>query len=172
MHARDPLGLAVAYAIDILRQGAGIAEVVDRAGLPFADQIGPHLRHVVEHYEALLSGIDQGVIDYDNRSRDRQIERDAVLARARFDALAEALARRLERPWPEEIAVAFDGGIAGDKRFVSGSTPLRELLFVAAHAVHHYALLRLALAPRGLILPESIGKAAATLRYERERQAE
>lgn len=171
MHARDPIGRAVAYAVDMLRQGAGIAEVVDRAGIAFEDQIGPHLRHVVEHYEALLSGIDQGVIDYDNRSRDREIERDAALAQVRFETLAERFLRRLERPWPEAIAVAFDGGIAGDDRFVSGSTPLRELLFVAAHAVHHYALLRLVLKTRGLNLPESIGKAAATLRYERERQA-
>ncbi|MBA4284791.1 MAG: hypothetical protein C0434_04595 [Xanthomonadaceae bacterium] len=171
MHARDPIGRAVAYAVDVLRQGAGIAEVADRAGLAFEDQIGPHLRHVVEHYEALLSGIDRGVIDYDNRSRDREIECDVARARARFEALAEGFLQRLEQPWPDAIAVAFDGGIGGDDRFVSGSTPLRELLFVATHAVHHYALLRLALKQRGLNLPEAIGKAAATLRYERERQA-
>ena len=171
MHARDPLGRAVVYAIDMLQQGAGIAEVAERAGLPFDDQIGPHLRHIIEHYEALLSGIDHGVIDYDNRSRDRSIEHDPALARARCEALAGGLTHRLDRPWPETIAVAFDGGVAGDDRFVSGSTPLRELLFVAGHAVHHYALLRLVLKQRGLNLPESIGKAAATIRYEREQKA-
>jgi hypothetical protein len=171
MRARDPIGRAVSYAIDTLRQGAGIAEVAERAGLAFAEQIGPHLRHVIEHYEALLAGLDQGVIDYDNRCRDRSLERDPALARQRCDTLADGFQRRLERPWPDTIAVAFDGGIAGDDRFVSGSTPLRELLFVAAHAVHHYALLRLTLQQCGLNLPESIGKAAATLRYERERQA-
>jgi hypothetical protein len=171
MHARDPLGCAVAYAIELLNQGAGIAEATERAGLPFDEQIGPHLRHIIEHYEALLAGIDHGVIDYDNRSRDRLLECDPALARARCAALAEGYGRRLEQPWPETLAVAFDGGVDGEQRFVSGSTPLRELLFIAGHAVHHYALLRLVLKPRGLSLPDSIGKAAATLRYEREQHA-
>lgn len=171
MRARDPLGRAVTYAIDMLRQGAGIAEIAERAGLRFDDQIGPHLRHIIEHYEALLAGIDRGVVDYDNRSRDRSVERDPAIARGRCERLIEGLSARLDRAWPETVAVAFDGGVAGDDRFVSGSTPLRELLFVAGHAVHHYALLRLVLKPRGLTLPENIGKAAATIRYEREHLA-
>lgn len=171
MHARDPLGRAVIYAIDMLHQGAGIADISERAGLCFEDQIGPHLRHIIEHYEALLAGLDRGVIDYDNRSRNRDLERDAALARRRCDELATGFSERLTRGWPDELAVAFDGGVAGDDRFVSGSTPLRELLFVAGHAVHHYALLRLLLKQRGLTLPEDVGKAAATIRYERERSA-
>lgn len=171
MHARDTLAHAVTYAADMLRQGAGIAEVAVRAGLAFEAQIGPHLRHVIEHYEALLTGLDLGVIDYDNRARDRALETDPALARARCEALIAAFEARLAGPWPEAIAVAFDGGAEGDERFVSGSTPLRELIFVAGHAVHHYALLRLALKAEGLTLPENIGKAAATIRYERERRA-
>jgi hypothetical protein len=171
VHARDTLGRAVAYAIDMLRQGAGIAEVAARAGLAFDEQIGPHLRHVIEHYEALLLGLDRGVVDYDNRPRDRTLESDAGVVQMRCAALVEALEGRLARPWPETIAVACDGGAQGDDRYVCGSTPLRELIFVAGHAVHHHALLRLALKGRGLNLPEHIGKAAATLRYERERRA-
>jgi len=171
MYARDPLGRAVVYAIDMLRQGAGIAEISERAGLVFNDQIGPHLRHIIEHYESLLNGLDLGVIDYDNRSRNRELECDPALARARCNELAVGFTERLKRGWPEQLAVAFDGGAAGDDRFVSGSTPLRELLFVAGHAVHHYALLRLLLKQRGLTLPEDVGKAAATIRYERERNA-
>ena len=42
---------------------------------------------------------------------------------------------------------------------------------MAGHAIHHYALLRLVLKQRGLTLPENIGKAAATIRYEREHSA-
>ena len=171
MHARDPLGGAVAYAIDLLRQGAGIAEIAERAGLDFADQIGPHLRHIIEHYESLLAGLELGVIDYDNRTRDRTLEQDAALAKRRCDQLAEAFSARLSQGWPNAVVVAFDGGIAGDDRFVSNSSPLRELLFVAGHAIHHYALLRLVLKQRGLTLPENIGKAAATIRYEREHSA-
>lgn len=171
MYARDPLGRAVVYAIDMLRQGAGIAELCAEADVEFADQIGPHLRHIIEHYETLLEGLDLGIVDYDNRSRNRALEKDSALARRRCDELATGYTERLSRIWPETIAVAFDGGATGDDRFVSGSTPLRELLFVAGHAVHHYALLRLLLNQRGLSLPEDIGKAAATIRYERERNA-
>lgn len=171
MHARDTLAHAIAYACDMLKQGAGIAEVAARAGLAFGEQIGPHLRHVIEHYEALLQGLDRGVVDYDNRPRERALETDAALTQARCAALVAALEARLDSAWPERIAVALDGGLQGDESFVSGSTPLRELLFVAGHAVHHYALLRLVLRARGLTLPEDIGKAAATIRYEREHRA-
>lgn len=170
MHARDPLGRAVVYAIEMLQQGAGIAAAAVQAGVPYAEQVGPHLRHVVEHYEALLSGVDQGIVDYDNRSRDRTFEQDPTLAAQRCAALAERFHQRLARPWPDTVAVAFDGGVAGDERYVSASTPLRELLFVAGHAVHHYALLRLVLKQHGVVLSDCIGKAAATLRYEREQR--
>lgn len=171
MHARDPLGRAVAYAVDLLRQGAGIAELADRAGLDFADQIGPHLRHIIEHYESLLAGLELGVIDYDNRTRDRALEQDARLAQQRCEQLADTFGDRLSRAWPNAVVVAFDGGLDGGDRFVSHSSPLRELLFVAGHAIHHYALLRLVLKQRGLVLPENIGKAAATIRYEREQHS-
>lgn len=171
MHARDTLAHAVVYASDLLRQGAGIAEVAARAGLRFDDRIGPHLRHVIEHYEALLNGLDRGVVDYDNRPRERALERDAALAQSRCTTLVAALENRRAQAWPERVAVAVDGGVHGEVRFVSGSTPLRELLFVAGHAVHHYALLRVLLEAEGLTLPENLGRAAATIRYERERGA-
>lgn len=171
MHARDPLGQAVGYAIDMLRQGAVIADVAGRAGLPFEDVIGPHLRHVVEHYETLLAGLEHGVVDYDNRDRDRRLECDPALAQARCETLAAAYLQRLDQPWPESVVVAFDGGVAGDERFVSPSTPLRELLFVAGHAVHHYALLRLVLEQQRVMLPAWTGKAPSTIRHEREQRA-
>lgn len=171
MSGRDPLGGAVAAAVALLRQGAGIAELAELAGLGCADHVGPHLRHVIEHYEALLTGLDRGLVDYDARPRDRQLERDPRLARSRCDSLADRYAGRLAEPWPETLLVACDGGLAGEERYRAGSTPLRELLFVASHAVHHYALLRLALAPQGLTLPDGIGKAASTQRFEREQRA-
>lgn len=171
MHARDPLGGAVTYATDILRQGIEIAALAERSGLPFQQQIGPHLRHIIEHYETLLSGLEQGVIDYDNRRRNRAIEQDPSVARRSCEDLITRFGDRLQQPWPESVAVVFDGGVSGDHRFVSGSTPLRELLFVAGHAVHHYALLSLAMKHAGITVPDIIGKAPATVRYERERNA-
>lgn len=167
MRARDPLGRAVAEAIALLRQGAGIAELAERAGLADDTPLGPHLRHVIEHYEALLTGLDDGLVDYDARPRDRRVERDPALARSRCEQLADSYAARLSRPWPDTLVVACDAGVDGADRHLAGSTPARELLFVASHAVHHYALLRLALAPLGLHLPDGVGKAPSTLRHER-----
>jgi len=171
MHARDPLGGAVSYATDILRQGIDLAVLAEQSGLQFQHQIGPHLRHVIEHYETLLAGIEHGVIDYDNRRRNREIEQDPAIARQACEALIKRFNERLQMPWPESVAVVFDGGVTGDHRFVSGSTPLRELLFVAGHAVHHYALLSLAMKHAGIVVPDIIGKAPATVRYEREKSA-
>ena len=39
---------------------------------------GPHRRHLIEHYEALLRPAHSGVVDYDTRPRDRELERVRV----------------------------------------------------------------------------------------------
>lgn len=133
---------------------------------PFAEPVGAHLRHVVEHYEALVRGQPLGVVDYDGRPRDRKLEASPTLARDRLVGLREVLGQwtpdMLDRP----VRVLGQGGITGDFDFCVTSSVGRELVFLASHAVHHFALLAKHLRRHGVPVPAHFGKAPATVANE------
>lgn len=133
---------------------------------PFAGPVGAHLRHVVEHYEALVNGLPLGVADYDGRPRDRQLETNPTLARDRLLGLRQVLGQwtpdMLDRP----VQVLGQGGITGDFDFNVASSVGRELAFLASHAVHHFALLAAHLQRHGVPVPAHFGKAPGTVANE------
>lgn len=162
---------AARYNIAILSQAMDVIDWFDSADrqAAYAECIGPHLRHVLEHYEELLDGLGRRVLEYDRRRRDRRVEQDTAFARSRFLAVIgqlEALAETA--PATDEVAVMLCGGLEGEESFVARSSLCRELLFVASHAVHHYAILKPALLQRGYAAGADFGKAPATIHYERE----
>ena len=133
---------------------------------PFSGPVGAHLRHVVEHYEALVKGLSFGVVDYDGRPRDRQLETCPTLARDRLLGLRQVLGQwspdMLDRP----VQVLGQGGITGDFDFCVTSSVGRELAFLASHAVHHFALLAEHLQGHGVAVPAHFGKAPGTVANE------
>lgn len=171
MQARALLPRVVRYNVAILRQAIDVIRWCQEAGTAarFDDAIGPHLRHVLEHYEELLDGLDRRVLEYDRRRRDRRVEQEAGFARTRFDLVIERLEALEEAPpASDELAVMLCGGLEGEECFVAKSSLARELLFVASHAVHHYAILKPMLAQRGYPVGADFGKAPATIHFERE----
>lgn len=135
----------------------------------FAGPVGPHLRHVVEHYEALVNGLTLGVIDYDGRPRDRQLEASPTLARHRLLSLREVLGQWTPDMLNRPVQVLGQGGITGDFDFCVTSSVGRELAFLASHAVHHFALLQVHCRQHGIPIGADFGKAPATVAHERTR---
>ena len=146
--------------------GGHAAPGAPQSAPPFARPVGAHLRHVVEHYEALVHGLPLGVIDYDGRPRDRQLESSPTLARDRLLGLRQVLGQwtpdMLDRP----VQVLGQGGITGDFDFCVTSSVGRELAFLASHAVHHFALLAEQLQRHGVPVPAHFGKAPGTVANE------
>ena len=135
--------------------------------------VGAHLRHVLDHYDAFLDGLESGRIDYDARLRDPQTEIDIEVARARLQhtiarlaatfASAEIVAGGAER----KIEVAMDlGGRPGGNQSSSVSSLARELQYMLAHTVHHFALMAVALRFAGHEPGPNFGVAPSTLRHE------
>ena len=133
----------------------------------YVGPVGSHLRHVIEHFEALLLGAEHTVVDYDQRPRDRLLERCTVEARRRVLALQAQLAPGRPLPLERPLTVRGQAGLAGELGFAVASTIGRELVFVASHAVHHYALLQSHCRQQGLDLGADFGKAPATVAHER-----
>jgi hypothetical protein len=121
--------------------------------------VGTHVRHVLEFYDLLLHHGD-GPLSYDRRPHDRQLE--ACPARA---------ARKLETILAGLAALPPDGPLVLETRLSPGgdavrvpSTYTRELLYNLEHAIHHMAIIRIALGTLcpAFSLPDGFGVAYAT----------
>ena len=174
-----PATLARANAL-VLRQGASLvarlaveqfSEAPRLPGLPetaraaFArGAVGAHVRHVLDHYESFLHGLESGRVDYDHREREREVERDPELARERLEACARRL-EALERSELDRPLVVRTESAPGRSR--EGASSLgRELLFLASHTVHHYALIAVLVRLWGVAPDDDFGVAPSTLAYE------
>jgi hypothetical protein len=134
---------------------------------PYAGLTGSHLRHVIEHYEALLFPVEPGAVDYDARPRDPALETDAHLAQRRLWAVHEALGASTQAAIDTPLRQRGLGGLAGESSFVVTTSLGRELVFLASHTVHHFALLAGHCRQQGIPTPEGFGVAPATRAHAR-----
>ena len=125
---------------------------------------GPHVRHILDHYRALLDGLATATsggpirVDYEARERDERLERDPDFALATIESLIAGLRSLGAVPGGTLVEVESDG-------HGGGSTLARELLFLLSHTVHHQALVALLLLPLGVEVDECFGVAPSTLRH-------
>jgi hypothetical protein len=140
------------------------------AGRPtYGGLVGKHVRHVIEHYEALVSPTLPGVVDYDQRPRDPELERSGSLARTRLAAVHQRLNDWGDLDLEATVSVQGQTHFGGELGFVVESTIGRELVSVASHAVHHFALMHGYCLQQGIPIGENFGKAPATVAHERRR---
>lgn len=128
--------------------------------------VGKHLRHVVDHYSAILRGRREAtVIDYDHRERDVPMENCRDSARRMLAVIAEevtALAERdMHAPVRVRVMVSGDGA---ETELVSSLA--RELAFATHHAVHHQAMMRAIAGEFGVEASADFGKAPSTINHE------
>lgn len=133
----------------------------------FAGPVGSHLRHIIEHYDALLFPAQSGTADYDSRARNRELETQPAVATRRLQALAQRFQEAPDSWLDQPVRVVGVAGTQGEFAFAAPSSMGRELAFVASHAVHHFALLKTHCQQLGLPTPACFGKAPATVAHER-----
>lgn len=127
--------------------------------------VGAQYRHVLEHYQCLLEGLDDGVVDYDARRRDVTIERSRDRARDVTTSLIERLDALRAIPSDRPLTVQLQ--CEPDREAWAPSTLGRELQFLVSHSVHHYALIKFLLAGDGCSLDRDLGVAPSTLSHLR-----
>jgi len=129
-----------------------------------ASSIAGHVRHCVDHYTAILDGVDSGTVEYDKRVRGTALETDRSVALARIGEVRSQVrglaSRPLDRPVEVVSVVDPDGSVARTR-----STAGRELLFVSHHAVHHVAVMVPMARTLGVNVPAQFGYAPATLAF-------
>ncbi len=158
-------------AQDVLLQGLGLLfEIGDNtysrtARAPFNASIGQHYRHVLEHFQSLTRGLRSREINYDARERNPRIEGEVTYA-----SVATCDVLRAIKGWDEKTlnstckvqsSVSYSAAPAG----IVDSNIARELSYCVAHAIHHYAIIRLICAELGISVPVEFGYAPSTIKH-------
>ena len=128
--------------------------------------IGGHVRHCLDHVEALLRGAGDGLLDYDRRERGTDVERSRAAA---LETIRRQERRLLDFPWPNghrplrlSVLVSPDAPPA-----VVVSSLDRELAFALSHTIHHGALIAVMAKLLGVAVPPDFGYAPSTLAHGR-----
>ena len=167
--SRPALNPIVADNLTALERALGVidnlpvAAFTDKSEAAFSASVGEHFRHLIEHYQAFLDGWPGGVVDYDARPRNAQLETDMASARASIENL-----RRRLRALPADLDLAQPVAVRCCTGAEMKASPVpsclsRELVFLHGHSVHHFALIVIILKQRGITVEQNFGIAPATL---------
>jgi uncharacterized damage-inducible protein DinB len=129
--------------------------------------IGGHVRHNLDHVAALLAGLSGGAVNYDERQRCTDIERQRPAALAALVRLEREL---LGYPWegaPDSLRLTTLLTADGEPVEV-WSTLERELAFVLSHTIHHNSLIGVIAALLGVARPPRFGYAPSTIAYQEQ----
>jgi len=162
----------ITSVIEILNQGEVLlSEIEDetyvrKLSAAFNASIGGHYRHCLDHFRSLLDAAREGNLNYDHRERGTLVETDRFAALNATRALREAY-EQMPATWLErQLEVTCKTSYAANGSQTSDSTVGREIMYVVAHAVHHYALIGIMGGLMGLKMPVGFGVAPSTAKYQ------
>jgi uncharacterized damage-inducible protein DinB len=138
------------------------------SGLLNQSTIGQHVRHILEFFICLMDGMPNGTVNYDNRKRDQMIEEDPYFARQVIRELQDFINAYSHNP---SLQLETHFGYEDEAGQLIPSNYLRELTYNIEHAIHHMAIMRIAINEfcDYLALPADFGVASSTVRnYQRK----
>jgi hypothetical protein len=161
---------AVPPLVAVLRQLAGlIGSMTDDqyARKPVGvvpSSVAGHVRHSLDHVEAVLAGLGDGLIDYDRRRRGTAVERCRRAALDAIDRLERQLLALPDRPGRLLLRLSVLLIPAGPSVEVT-TTLGRELAFALSHTIHHNSLIAVMAKLMGVPVPADFGYAPATIAH-------
>jgi|SRR6516225_107740 hypothetical protein len=125
--------------------------------------IGQHVRHIVELFVCLENGYITGLVNYENRKRDKRFETDRALT----SELLSLISRKLDKV-NKGLFLQLSKNEPGGNNATIETNYYREIVFNLEHTVHHMALIRVGLNEIGHFeLPEGFGVAASTIKHRK-----
>lgn len=123
--------------------------------------IGEHSRHIIEMFQCLLTNYETGLVNYDNRQRNRDIQTSTSFALSQISSIQNTIER-------ENKAIVLQQIIDGHEIRIE-SNYHRELLYNLEHCIHHQALIKVAVLVDGHTeLHEHFGVARSTIEYRKQ----
>ena len=123
--------------------------------------IGEHTRHIIEMFQCLEKQYDKGIVNYDDRKRDYQIQTDANFAKETIISVINSL----EKPNKNIILQQI---VDGEELNIE-SNYHRELLYNLEHCIHHQALIKVAVLQNdSIVIDANFGVARSTIEYRKQ----
>jgi hypothetical protein len=123
--------------------------------------LGQHIRHTLEFFICFQQGCLSGIVNYDKRRHDKQIETDKTLASFIVGQTIDFV-----RTIPDEIPLKLEVSYTEENTTLVDTNSTRELVYNIEHTVHHMALIKIGVhevAPY-VTLPADFGIAVSTMR--------
>jgi hypothetical protein len=125
--------------------------------------VGQHVRHIIEMFLCLENGYQSGIVNYENRKRDKQTESDRNFALLQLREIHQGLGK------PDK-SLMLEGVYNDDSNNLMQfpTNYYREIVYNLEHTIHHMALIRVGLKElTQMELPETYGVASATVKHKR-----
>jgi len=126
--------------------------------------IGQHTRHILEFYQCFIEGLSSGEVDYDLRKRNMLIETSPNYACEIIDIINKSMVECND----QKILLKYSND--DEFQFISSNVE-RELVYNIEHAIHHMAIIKIAIKNNfpAIKLPENFGVAPSTVKYHNQR---
>jgi hypothetical protein len=125
--------------------------------------IGMHVRHIIEFYQCLLAASAAGLVDYDARKRNAELETNTAKCMVAIDDIVSSVVNNTA-DFPLQLRVNYS--LTEDISMQLETTFLRELLYNIEHTVHHLAIIKIGVMQlhSGITMDEHFGVAVSTIR--------
>lgn len=129
--------------------------------------IGQHVRHITEFYDCLLKDYNNNTCDYDSRSRLPKLENDPLYTN---DFLKKKLEEIQQINLKKEINLLAIYSPDDKIKDEIKTSIERELIYCLEHAIHHMAIIKIALNTDfpHINVDENFGIAPSTLKYRQQ----
>lgn len=134
----------------------------------FISSAGSHMRHITDHYQAIISGFNGDEIDYNIRERGSQLELSPALAIEKLNQIATWIKSLTENKLNKLIVLSTEVSVTNKNIQKVQTSVARELVFAGSHAVHHYAMIAQISFAQKNAQPPSFGLAPATATFLRQ----
>jgi uncharacterized damage-inducible protein DinB len=126
--------------------------------------VGQHVRHIIEMFQCLEKGYQNGEVDYEKRIRDKKIETDKIFAKALLDEIIQQISKKNKSLY---LLTYYDEMQAESEKI--STNYFREIAYNLEHTIHHMALIRVGLRELGDVsVDDSYGVASSTLKYRQQ----
>lgn len=164
-----PINILKQNAVVILNQIANLVIQINEEHyakqLPLLNNntIAKHIRHILELYVQLISGIENNEVNYDKRERNLIIEHNKTYTLDFINELIDKV--NSINIIDEEI---YLNTLINQEEILVKSSIERELVYNIEHAIHHMAILQIACKHSFdyIKLDENFGVAYATIQYK------
>jgi len=135
----------------------------------FISSAGAHMRHIIDHYQALISGFESGLIDYDVRERGGEFELSPQRAIEKLNEIADWVEQLTPNQLNTMVTLATEVSVTEQNIQQVQTSVARELVFAGSHAVHHYAMIAQICFAQKNLQSQLFGLAPATATFIREK---